>query len=183
MSAEAFDHRLIRVGRGRLARVLDATQALGENVVVALWVGVIGVWSDEAVLFTRALGDYAIGAIETIERTPLDVARLRVDDFAEWNAPAIYALRWFEFAESDWTEFLELSEQAWPDFEAATPGTAVLGLFHAEPAKALLVTRYADLATWERSRGTEGSAGARFRRRAQITRRTVVRVYRPLVRS
>ncbi len=99
----------------------------------------------------------------------------------------VLALRWFDLAAADWPEFLDLSVQAWPAFEAAN-SARILGLFRsldcAEPdARALLVTWYGSLAVWERSRGTvrategdEAAAGRRFVRRHEITRRSVVRV-------
>lgn len=100
----------------------------------------------------------------------------------------VVALRWFELAAPDWDEFLTLSTGAWPAFEEAYDAT-ILGLFRTtaspseDEARALLVTRYASYAEWERSRGgtraesgTIGEAGRLFRRRAQLTRRSIVRV-------
>lgn len=101
--------------------------------------------------------------------------------------PGVLALRWFELAASDWAEFLDLSVGAWGGFEGAHTST-VLGLFRSEDcpepdARALLVTWYGSLADWESSRrtvratrGEEAEAGRRFRRRHEITRRSIVRV-------
>ncbi|HET6910830.1 MAG TPA: hypothetical protein VFH54_15980 [Mycobacteriales bacterium] len=65
-----------------------------------------------------------------------------------------------------------------------------VGLFRApdtDVARALLATRYASPAEWERSRhaiaaesGEQAEAGKRFRRRQEITKRTIVRVAPPL---
>ena len=104
------------------------------------------------------------------------------------------ALRWFDLAAKDWDEFLELSVGAWPAFEESFDAN-ILGLFRAtdveEPAAAaLLVTRYASLAVWEESRavlaapsGPLAHSGRRFLRRHEITRRSVVRIGRPVGRA
>src|SRR4051812_25395050 len=50
------------------------------------------------------------------------------------NAPGgsgVFALRWFTCAAADADEFVTLSASAWPEFEAANPGTRVFGLFRA----------------------------------------------------
>jgi hypothetical protein len=97
------------------------------------------------------------------------------------------ALRDFEVSADDLDEFVDLSAGAWNSFEAVFDAT-VLGLFRRGDATTpevglLLVTRYASLAVWEQSRaavpartGHLAEAGARFRRRQEITRRTRVRV-------
>ncbi|MGH3744630.1 MAG: hypothetical protein ACRDTP_07220 [Mycobacteriales bacterium] len=114
------------------------------------------------------------------------VAVARADDTTRPPA-GVLALRWFELAASDWDEFLDLSVGAWGGFEGAHT-SKVLGLFRsedcAEPdARALLVTWYGSLADWETSRrtvgateGEEAAAGRRFRRRHEITRRSIVRL-------
>jgi hypothetical protein len=99
------------------------------------------------------------------------------------------ALRWFEVDPKDWEEFLDLSANAWPAFESAYDAN-ILGLFRApdtDVARALLATRYASLAEWERSRhaiaaesGEQAEAGKRFRRRQEITKKTIVRIAPPL---
>ena len=117
----------------------------------------------------------------------------RPTDAAPPEATGVVALRWFELAAADWDEFLDLSVGAWPAFEEAFDAT-ILGLFRAvdvaEPdALALLVTRYASLATWEESRtvlgarsGSLAHSGRSFLRRHEITRRAVVRIGRPVAR-
>lgn len=104
-------------------------------------------------------------------------------DFAD----GVVALRWFELDSANWDDFFELSTGAWPSFEAAFDAT-ILGLFRSldqagSKAQALLVTRYASLAEWERSRsslaatqGDAGNAGEGFRRRHAITAVTQVRI-------
>lgn len=128
-----------------------------------------------------AAGDDA--AVTAVERLAV-AARA---DTTSRPQPGVLALRWFELAAGDWDEFLDLSTGAWDGFEGAHTST-VLGLFRslscAEPdARALLVTWYGSLADWESSRrtvratdGVEADAGRRFRRRHEITRRSIVRV-------
>ena len=105
------------------------------------------------------------------------------------SGDGVWAHRWFEIDPSNLDEFVELSAGAWPQFESAHDGTQVFGLFHSQddPSRLLLVTRYASLAMWEQSRPynpspTEGTdqARANFMRRAELTRRTIVRVGRLL---
>ena len=69
----------------------------------------------------------------------------------------VYMHRWFTVNETDWDEFLQLSADAWPDFEAAT-GATVIGFWRpasngTEEVTALLVTHYPSMAAWEASRG------------------------------
>lgn len=98
----------------------------------------------------------------------------------------VFAHRWFDFASADWDEFLALSTDAWTTFESVYEAE-VIGLFRSTDVsdpngRALLITRYASFAEWERSRGALGSdersaaAGQRFLRRREITTRTLVRI-------
>ncbi|HEV2368663.1 MAG TPA: hypothetical protein VGR90_02230, partial [Acidimicrobiales bacterium] len=103
----------------------------------------------------------------------------------------VVALRRFEVEIGD-REFLDLSAGAWPTFERLYEAR-ILGLFRFDapgdhaPATFLLSTWYRSLAEWERSRvavvaeeGDAVEAGRRFRRRRELTKRTVVRVGVPL---
>lgn len=99
------------------------------------------------------------------------------------------ALRRFEVDPADASEVVELSAAAWPAFENAYDAR-ILGFFSVEEtggSEFLLVTWYRSLAEWERSRGTlqaelgdVAEAGRRFRRRHELTRRTIVRIGVPL---
>lgn len=100
----------------------------------------------------------------------------------------VFALRHFALHDADdWDEFLSLSVDAWPTFEA-DHGCTIEGLFRFEdqPADALLVTRYPSVAGWESSRSTirpDDPAGRNFLRRRELTRRSVVRIAGSLVVS
>ena len=112
------------------------------------------------------------------------VSTARPTRIAPCTEPGVYAHRWFEIAASDWTEFLALSEAAWPEFEKSF-GVEIEGLFRSldaspDEARVLLLTRYPSLAVWERSRVPDRSSPAQqaafenFRRRGELTRTTVV---------
>lgn len=149
----------------------------------------IGWQSDDLVALLPA-GSGAIGPlVGDLGVEVRSVEHLTAVARADRAAPAggVLALRWFELAASDWYEFLDLSVGAWSGFEDAYTST-VLGLFRSDDcaapdARALLVTWYGSLADWEASRaavrateGAQADAGRRFRRRHEITRRSIVRV-------
>ena len=80
-------------------------------------------------------------------------------------------------------EFLKLSVEAWVDFEARFE-TQVFGLFAAEPSdedirdgarRLLLMTRYRDLAEWQKSRDPTTEAMKVFARRRELTRSSLAR--------
>jgi hypothetical protein len=143
----------------------------------ASFVPMIGGWSDERLSVTT--GDNGPGVGLTATARPASVEPANAP-----SGPGIFALRWFECAAADSEEFVELSSSAWPAFEAGTPGTRIFGLFRADDAPDasgdaacfLLCTRYPSLAAWESSRADTRSP--QFRRRAEMTRRTQVSVWR-----
>jgi hypothetical protein len=188
--ARDFEHLLLRVPPLRAGEI----QA---RLVERSWVvagGPLGIgWQSEemAAVLPSGRGEGAEGVPDLGDGVDvLAVERLisvaRADDTTRPRT-GVLALRWFELAASDWDEFLDLSVGAWGGFEGAHTSN-VLGLFRsedcAEPdARALLVTWYGSLADWETSRrtvrattGEEAAAGRRFRRRHEITRRSIVRV-------
>jgi hypothetical protein len=80
-----------------------------------------------------------------------------------------YAFRWFETPVGHWSEFLELCESAWPNFEASYD-SQVIGLWRLEAqdettVSSLLLTRRPSLAMWERSKIPEGEVEAEVRRK------------------
>ena len=100
------------------------------------------------------------------------------------EGPGVYAHRWFDVSPDDVDEIVSLSADAWPAFEASYDAQAQ-GLFRSQdgPSRLLLVTRYASLGEWERSRamgqaqeGDLGSARRNLERRRALTGRQVVRV-------
>src|SRR4051812_44600414 len=139
----------------------------------------IGGWSDERLSVAAGGDGPGLGLTATARPESADPA----------GAPSgagIFALRWFECAAADADEFVELSSSAWPDFEAGTPGTRIFGLFRAdandasdapgEAGRFLLCPRSPSRAAWESSRTDTRSP--QFRRRAEMTRRTQVSVWR-----
>ena|SRR5947207_448231 len=138
----------------------------------ASFVPVIGGWSDERL--SLSVGDVGPGVVLHATARPVNVEGAPA-------GPGVFALRWFECEAADAEEFVELSASAWPAFEAATPGTQIFGLFRAVEvpagaARFLLCTRYPSLSAWESSRADTRSP--QFRRRAELTRRTKVSVWR-----
>ena len=124
---------------------------------------------------------------DVVGRSPLSVRPARPVPPLE---PGVYAHRWFELRDADWPEFVELSTDAWPEFERSFD-SQILGLWRSRDveqprARALLLTRYPSLAMWERSRGEsarserESALWQRFVRRHQLTDSTVVVITRLL---
>jgi hypothetical protein len=154
------------------------------GVVVGAWIGArgIGWWDDDLVVLAGWPGG-----------THGDVAGERLRATARPTAieplerGGVFAHRWFETMADTWDEFLDLSTGAWPAFEAAY-GATIHGFFRSEDAalpeaRALLITRYPSLAAWEESRAAPRSkerdvaeSGARFVRRWDLTKRSIVRV-------
>lgn len=201
---ERYEYRTIRIARGAWRRVSDDVRGrVAQRVVHAggtifgLWRGEIGWHSDEGVVMCawppeaerdRSVLQEIAGVVESSSHRL--VATVRPTSPEPPTADGIYAHRWFECAERDWPEFLELSEGAWPDFEETFDGTRIIGFWRSLETpdglvRALLITRYASLAAWERSRpyapetvpGAE-QARAKFLRRAELTERTIVRITR-----
>ena len=96
----------------------------------------------------------------------------------------VCSIGWFDVSPDDVDEIVSLSADAWPAFEASYDAQAQ-GLFRSQdgPSRLLLVSRYASLGEWERSRsvlqareGDLGEARRRLERRRALTARQVVRV-------
>jgi hypothetical protein len=201
---EQYEYRTIRIERAAWPRVHDGVYGSGAEALAAsrgtlfgLWRGEIGMHTDEGVMMSAWPADATpdhnaldgIGGVieSSVERV---VATVRPLDATPPTDDGIYAHRWFDLADKDWPEFLEHSLHAWPAFEETFDGTRIIGFWRSRDAEAgrarvLLVTRYASLATWERSRpyapkSVEGmeEARARFLRRADLTDRTIVRITR-----
>lgn len=204
-----YEYRSVRIPRASWATVADAafgpvdaaTRAAGGSSF-ALFSGLIGLASDEGVLM-RAWPDDAALTSEC-ERTAADlpvleesverlVPSVRPLDATPPRLDGVYAHRWFWLQPADWQEFQRLSEDGvWPFFES--DGCRIIGLWRsAEPGplcKAVLVTRYASVAHWERTRlqspeAPPDSDEALYRRaqdagrrRAALTERSIVRLTR-----
>lgn len=201
---ERYEYRTIRIARGAWRSVAAATYgpatrrlAAAGGSIFGLWRGEIGWHSDEGVVMSAWPADAepdttVLDDIDGVVDSSVEllVATVRPTSPDPPTADGVYAHRWFECAERDWPEFLELSQGAWPDFEGAFDGTNIVGFWRSleTPAglvRVLLVTRYPSLSTWERSRpyapeavpGAE-QARAKFLRRAELTERTIVRITR-----
>ncbi len=167
----------------------------GADGVLAVFRGEIGVASDEGVVLATAGTSLAMGDnAKSLGRDEL-TATIRPEAPTRLSESGVYAHRRFDLSSSDWDEFLALSQAAWPDFEAVNDGCRIVGLWRgpdpsADVAAALLITRYPSLAAWERSRPYAAqpvdedkldawiAAREAFRRRGELTRRTVVCTYR-----
>ncbi len=168
--------------------------ALKGGSFYALFRGQIGLASDEGIVMTvwsdiaTAVqhGDGILDGSPSVRASDVRrlVATVRPSTPVAPTEPGIYAHRWFTLREANWSEFLELSESAWPGFEASYD-TRILGLWRdlgTEPpiARTLLITRYTDLSVWERSRGggvqteRESEVWRLFVRRHQLVESTVV---------
>ena len=101
-------------------------------------------------------------------------------------APApggIYVHNWFNIDSGAVDEFVALSVEAWPDFEARFDAR-IFGLFVAEDSepdrsqgarRLLLMTRYGDLGVWQASRDPTTEAMKIFARRRELTRVSLAR--------
>ena len=149
-----------------------------EAVVLAAWPGEPGLLAERAAsLFPRAHA----------EVTPL-TGTARPAEPAPLRTGGVHAHRWLEVEPGHEDEVVELSAEAWPAFESSFEAR-IEGLFRAADGsgRLLLVTWYASVADWERSRavagadrGALGDARRNFRRRRELTRRQVVRLAAPV---
>ena len=204
---EAYDYRTIRVAPRSWRRVGEQIrQKIGPAVSAAggtlygVWVGQIGLGADEGVLITawpnrdgleRSSGLSVEGIDDLVDqRAERLIASVRPISPEPPVASGVYAHRWFDIREESWSEFLRLSEAAWPDFEACH-GARIVGFFRsldvgAPDARVLLLTNYPSLAVWESSRmehareESELRVREHFARRHELTLSTIVRTTRLL---
>ena len=127
----------------------------------------------------RALGSHPI--VSRVDRSRL-AATVRPGPSDLPRTTGIYTHRWFEVKTGDITEFIDLSNRAWPYFEKEFPAL-VYGLFRAEASaddrspgvtRMLLNTWYESHAVWEASRKPSSEPTAMFARRTQLTLTTRV---------
>jgi hypothetical protein len=181
---------LLAASRAELGRLVPGGRIWGswlgvgsigwfDDEVVVMTFGADGAQADDAAADWLASGPGVTG-VECVTLRP--TARPTHD--APLDRPGVYAHRWFDVSPDDLDEIVSLSAAAWPAFEAGYDAQAQ-GLFRSEdsPSRLLLVTRYASLGEWERSRsvlqareGDLGEARRRLERRRALTRRHVVRV-------
>lgn len=173
-----------------------ALRAAGGQVW-GLWNGApgIGFDSDVHVLASVWPDDAAAGAavellkssthIVEVRGTPLHPT-LRPLDSTPGAAEGVWVFRDFEVPAAQADRFVALSGAAWETFEARFDAH-IAGLFRAPDATPgvaafVLLTRYADYATWEasRSESADPDAWARFRERRALTRRSRARSAAPV---
>lgn len=200
---EHYDYVHVRLDPGAVAGFRRHLVEAGGQVLATIggvlcgvWVGAGSVgWSDDELVAMvgwtgephdaqSLLFDGRSGVTDSVVH-PVQ-GTVRPERPAALAAGGVFAHRWFDFASDDWNEFLALSTEAWKTFEDVYDAE-IVGLFRStdvtEPnGRALLLTRYASFAEWERSRGAlrsderSAEAGRRFLRRREITTRTLVRI-------
>ena len=183
---DVYEERRFCTGPGEWASQVERLRAAAGDSLFGVFRGQIGLEANEGVLLTAypdtAKLALAVGALRAATagardvRTERMVATVRPVQVTPPTRPGVYAFRRFEIRDSDSAEFESLSARAWPDFEASHDAE-IVGLWksldvRAPDARYHLLTRYASLATWEKSRADTGKP--EFARRHQLTRATVV---------
>lgn len=209
----AYEYRTVRIARGAwpavaqsVYREVAAVACEHGGEIIGLFIGLIGLATDEGVILTgwpdaealtahspRALSAATDVVESAAERLAPSVRPLDVSPIIPSAPPDVYAHRWFWLQPQDWAEFVALSQAGiWPYFES--DGCRIIGLWRSmEPgplAKALLITRYPSVAHWERTRlqspGPPLGADERLyrsaqdagHRRSRLTERSIVRLTR-----
>lgn len=182
-----YNYYDLRLGRERAAQraFADHVHALGPSTV-AVFSPLLGFASNQALALTTAEAP-----AEAVMRAPGVVSAerhrltstIRPQEGAVPEAGGVYVHNWFTVDAAGLDEFVRLSGEAWPDFEARFE-TGIFGLFAAEPGKddltegvrrLLLMTRYRDLAEWQKSRDPTTAAMKVFARRRELTRASLAR--------
>lgn len=168
----------------------------GATAVTNAGGGVWGLWdgrrglgfrSDELIVSTSWPDEtMALAGVRVLESCPVVVdaattmlsATQRPTSDEACTGAGIWVFRDFETSDADAERFVELSASAWETFET-NYDARIFALFRGIGSESgttrfLLVTRYADLATWEISRSPAGDpdAWARFVERHDLTRWT-----------
>jgi hypothetical protein len=136
-----------------------------------------------ALLVERDAGQLgASAALQSLARAP-EVISYTFQELSPTIRPApgaalkpggIYVHRWFEVAAGAVDEFVALSAEAWPEFEAGYDAE-IFGLFELTSPKTgpshqlFLVTRYGSHGIWEDSRDPTTTAMKTFARRSTLT--------------
>jgi len=181
-----FDYFQLTLGRARTAQraLADYLQAAAQPPL-AVFAPLLGFASDQA-LVLQAAGQGSDPAtapgVVGAERHSL-TATLRPKALTSPPSGGIYVHNWFTIDAGAQDEFVRLSGEAWPDFEARFE-TRIYGLFLAAETdgdravgarRLLLMTRYRDLGEWQVSRDPTSDAMAVFQRRRELTRRSLAR--------
>ena len=178
-----YDYFQLTLGRERTAQKVLADHLYGSAGVRAVFAPLLGFASDQALVLAAAGARVSltpgVAASDRVRLTPT----LRPVDEAPPEPAGIYVHNWFTIDGGAVDEFVRLSGEAWPDFEARFE-TRIFGLFLAEEDEAdreagarrlLLMTRYRDLGEWQTSRDPTTDAMAVFLRRRELTRVSLAR--------
>jgi hypothetical protein len=174
-----YDYFQLRLGRARTAQKALADRLHAQPSVVAVFAPQLGFASNEALVLARAGGGLELDAAQVDRLTPT----LRPVGDVEPAPGGVYVHNWFTIDGGAADEFVRLSGEAWPDFEARFE-TKIYGLFLAAESDAdradgarrlLLMTRYRDLGEWQTSRDPTSDAMAVFLRRRELTRVSLAR--------
>lgn len=200
-----YEYLTATIDRSRIVEVREwgagAARGAAEQAGAVLWgawLGALGIgWYDDQLvaLVARPASSPTVGA-DILAGVPGGTEAVESVDLVPTARPVgggqpeplesggVFAHRWFDVAPEHVEEIVALSAEAWPAFEAAFEAR-IHGLFRAvAPAgRLLLMTRYASVGEWEKSRGvaraTTGDLGAarrNFERRRSLTGRQVVRI-------
>jgi hypothetical protein len=183
-----YNYYELRVGRERNAQraLADQVYASGGTGVLGVFAPLLGYASNEALVLTdqRATSDAVLmgSGVAAAEWTRMSPT-LRPHQNALPEPGGVYVHNWFTIDGAAFDEFVQLSGAAWPDFEARFDAK-IFGLFAVEPQAAetaagarrlLLMTRYADLGEWQKSRDPTTEAMKIFLRRRELTRVSLAR--------
>ncbi|WP_310539360.1 hypothetical protein [Phenylobacterium sp.] len=182
----AYDYYSLTLGRERTAQkaLSDHLRGAMGAELVAVFAPVLGFASDTALVLVKDAGAAIASApgVVASEHHSL-TSTLRPTDDVPPMAGGIYVHNWFTIDADAVDEFVRLSGEAWPDFEARFE-TKIFGLFLAAESAAdrvsgarrlLLITRYRDLGEWQTSRDPSSAAMQVFARRRQLTRVSLAR--------
>ena len=178
-----YDYFQLTLGRERTAQRLLADHAYGTGGVRAVFAPLLGFASDTAMVLAAAGTDLAGAPGALASQRDRLVPTLRPTADVRPPEDGIYVHNWFTIDGGAVDEFVRLSGEAWPEFEARFE-TKIFGLFLAEEDEAdreagarrlLLMTRYRDLGEWQTSRDPTTDAMAVFLRRRELTRVSLAR--------
>ena len=183
-----YSYYELRLNRERTAQAALAKHVHGalDDKAVAVFSPLLGFASNQALVLTDAAAP-----AEAVMRAPGVVSAerhalsptIRPADGAKPAAMGVYVHNWFTIDAAGFEEFVKLSGEAWPDFEGHFE-TRIFGLFAAEPShqdaetgarRLLLMTRYRDLAEWQKSRDPTSEAMKSFAKRRELTRVSLAR--------
>jgi hypothetical protein len=183
-----YNYYELRVGRERGAQraLADQVYGGGGEGILGVFAPLLGYASNEALVLTdeRASSDAVLrGAGVTAAEWRRMSPTLRPHQGGRPEPGGVYVHNWFTIDGEAFDEFVQLSGAAWVDFEARFEAK-IYGLFAVEPTESeraggtrqlLLMTRYTDLAEWQKSRDPTSKAMESFLKRRELTRVSLAR--------